>query len=140
MFNKILVGYDGSPYAKKALEYAIDFAMQPGAELTIVTAFKRVPEYLGSPQFEELAGGRTSKAGQLAEMAADQARACGVENVQVEVLGGNPAECILTAAETHHCDCIVVGSHGNEGLAGLLLGGVTDRLTHHAKIPLLIAR
>src|SRR3989304_138774 len=55
MFHHVLVGYDGSAHGKKALEYGIDFAMHAGAELTIVTVFPRVPEYLGSPQREEVA-------------------------------------------------------------------------------------
>jgi nucleotide-binding universal stress UspA family protein len=140
MFHHILIGYDGSAQGKKALEYGIDFAMHAGAELTIVTAFPNVPDYLGSPQYDEVVTQVTSEAQRTAEMAAEQARACGIEQVRVEVLQGSPAECILVVAETRKCDCIVVGSRGHSTMAGLLLGSVSDKLVHHAKIPVMVVR
>ena len=140
MFHHVLIGYDGSANSKKALEYGIDFAMHTGAEITIVTAFPKAPDYLGSPQYDDLAARMTHKAQETAEMAAEQARACGIEKVRVEVLEGSPAECIMTVVETRKCDCIVVGSRGHGELAGLLLGSVSDSLAHHAKVPVLIVR
>ena len=140
MFHHILIGCDGSANAKKALEYAIDFAMHAGAELTVVTAFHRIPDYLGSPQYDDIDARLTLEAQKTAEMAAEQARACGIEKVHVEVLQGSPPECILTVADTRGCDCIVVGSRGLGEMRGLLLGSVSDRLAHHAKVPVLIVK
>jgi len=140
MFHHVLIGYDGSANGKKALEYGIDFAMHAGAELTIVTVFPKVPDYLGSPQYDEIVARMTGKATETAEMGAEQARACGIEKVRVEVLEGSAAESILTVADTRGCDCIVVGSRGPGELAGLLLGSVSDRLAHHSKVPVLIVK
>ena len=140
MFHHVLIGYDGSANGKKALEYGIDFAMHAGAELTIVTVFPNVPDYLGSPQYNEIVAKVTNKARETAEMAAEQARACGIEQVRVEVIEGAPAESMLAVAETRGCDCIVVGSRGHGELAGLLLGSVSDKLAHHAKMPVLIVK
>jgi len=140
MFHHVLIGYDGSAHSKKALEYGIDFAMHAGAALTIVTAFPSVPDYLGSPQYDEVVARVTSEAQHTAAMAAEQARACGIEQVRVEVLQGQPAECILSVAETRKCDCICVGSRGHGAMVGLLLGNVSDRLAHHAKVPVLIVK
>ncbi len=140
MFHHILIGYDGSANGKKALEYGIDFAMHAGAEVTIVTVFAKIPDYLGSPQYDEIVARLTTEANQIAEMAAEQVRACGIEKVRVEVLEGSPAECILIVADTRKCDCIVVGSRGHNGMVELLLGSVSDRLAHHAKVPVLIVK
>jgi nucleotide-binding universal stress UspA family protein len=140
MFHHILIGYDGSANGKKALEYGIDFAMHTEAEITIVTVFPNVPDYLGSPQYDQIVAHVTREAQETAEMGAEQARACGIEKVRVEVLEGSPAESILSVAETRGCDCIVVGSRGKDGIAGLLLGSVSDRLAHHAKVPVLIVK
>ena len=140
MFHHILIGYDGSANGKKALEYGIDFAMHAGAEITVVTVFQKIPDYLGSPQYDQIVARLTSEAQGIAEMGAEQARACGIEEVRVEVIEGSPAECILSVAETRGCDCIVVGSRGRGEMAGLLLGSVSDRLAHHAKVPVLIVK
>ncbi len=140
MFHNILIGYDGSAHSKKALEYGIDFAMHAKAEVTIVTVFPKVPDYFGSPQYEAWVGTLTTEARQLAEMAAEQARACGLEKVTVEVLEGSPAESLLRVADARQCDCLVVGSRGRGEMTGLLLGSVSDRLAHHAKVPVLIVR
>ena len=140
MFHHLLIGYDGSAHAKKALEYGIDFAMHAGSEITIVTAFPSIPDFIGSPQYDQLVAHWTAEANHLAQMAAEQARACNIEKVRVEVLQGPPAECMLRVAETRRCDCIVVGSRGRGEMAGLLLGSVSDRLAHHAKVPVLIVK
>ena len=140
MFHHILIGYDGSAHGKKALEFGIDFAMHAAAELTVVTVFPNVPDYLGAPQFDQMVARMTAGAQQTAEMGAEQARACGIEKVNVEVLQGSPAEKILAVAETRGCDCIVVGSRGMGEMAGLLLGSVSDRLVHHARVPVLIVK
>lgn len=140
MFHHVLIGYDGSAHGKKALEYGIDFAMHAGAELTIVTVFAKVPDYVGSPQREEVIAQMMAEAQRMVEMAAEQARACNIDKVGVEVLEGSPAESILSVAETRRCDCIVVGSRGRGEMAGLLLGSVSDRLAHYARVPVLIVK
>ena len=140
MFHHVLIGYDGSANGKKALEYGIDFAMHAGAELTIVTVFPNVPGYLGSPHYDEMVAKLANQARETAEMGAEQARACGIEQVRVEVIEGSPAEAILAVADTRGCDCIAVGSRGHGELAGLLLGNVSTKLAHHAKIPVLIVK
>jgi nucleotide-binding universal stress UspA family protein len=141
MFHHILIGYDGSANSKKALEYGIDFAMHAGSELTIVTVFPKVPAYLGSPHYEEAIARLRAEAQRMAEMGAEQAQAVvGNEKVRVEVLEGAPAESILNLCDARHCDCIVVAARGQEGFAGLRLGSVSDRLAHHAKVPVLIVK
>ena len=140
MFHHVLIGYDGSAHGKKALEYGIDFAMHAGSELTIVTVFPKAPDTLSRPQHDDVVAQMRAEAQRMAEMAAEQARACNIEKVHVEVLEGSPAESILSVAETRGCDCIVVGSRGRGEMAGLLLGSVSDRLAHYARVPVLIVK
>ncbi len=45
MFKKILVGYDGSDGAKKALRTAIDIAKHYGAELHSISVEEDFPHY-----------------------------------------------------------------------------------------------
>jgi len=140
MFHHILISYDGSANGKKALEYGIDFAMHAGASLTLITVYEKVPDYLPAPQRQEIVAWMMAEARRTAEMGAEQARACNIEKINVEVQEGMPAECILAAAETHDCDCIVVGARGKSEMAGVLLGSVSDRLVRHAKVPVLVVK
>lgn len=140
MFRHILIGYDGSSHAQKALDKGLALARLTVADLTLVTAFPDVPTYLGSPQYDQMVERATLQAREVAEQAALQARAQGFANVRVEVVEGSPAECILRVAETLNCDCIVIGSRGHGAMAGLLLGSVSDRLAHHARVPVLIVK
>jgi nucleotide-binding universal stress UspA family protein len=140
MFQNILLGFDGSPHAKKALDYAIYLAKLEGGTLTIASVFPTVPAYLGSPNYDQAVARARAEAEQAAGMAAEQARAIGVPQVNTEVLEGEPAERLVAVADTAGCDLIVVGARGLGQMAGLLLGSVSDRLAHHAKIPVLIVK
>ncbi len=52
---------------------------------------------------------------------------------------GNAKLEIVSIAETHHVDLIIVGSHGRHGLA-LLLGSTANGVLHHAKCDVLAVR
>lgn len=51
---------------------------------------------------------------------------------------GNPATEILTQAEEHNMDMIILGSHGHGLLHKALLGSVSEAVIHHAKCNVLI--
>lgn len=42
-WNRILVGFDGSPASRKALEWAGDEAVRHGSELVVLTAWLPTP-------------------------------------------------------------------------------------------------
>ena len=58
----------------------------------------------------------------------------------MNVLQGPAPDAILRVAETEGYDLIVMGSRGLGQFQGLLIGSVSDRVMHHAKIPVLIVR
>ncbi|MEK6277695.1 MAG: universal stress protein [Actinomycetota bacterium] len=53
------------------------------------------------------------------------------------VMLGGPAHAIASIADEANADLIVVGTRGHSPVAGLLLGGVTQRLLHIAHQPIL---
>jgi nucleotide-binding universal stress UspA family protein len=51
---------------------------------------------------------------------------------------GHPAQVLLNVAD--RADLLVVGSRGHGGVAGALLGSVSQHCAHHARCPVLIVR
>ncbi|MGB3295786.1 MAG: universal stress protein [Phormidesmis sp.] len=67
----------------------------------------------------------------------DQATAAGVQARFTQVTG-NPGWTICDRARTQQADLIVVGSHGRRGLSEMLIGSVSNYVTHHAPCSVLV--
>jgi universal stress protein A len=60
--------------------------------------------------------------------------------VERQVAHGLAADTIVQVAKENHCDLIVLGTHGREGLARLFYGNVADSVTRAAPCPVLALR
>ena len=81
--------------------------------------------------------GRLEDAGQNAlESVRGQAVADGV-SVTGTVASGPPARVILTYADDHEIDLIVIGTHGRSGMERHLIGSVTENVVRNADIPVV---
>jgi mono/diheme cytochrome c family protein len=60
--------------------------------------------------------------------------------VSTEVLFGNPARCIVTAANGGKIDLIVMGTHGRGPIMHVLMGNVAERVVRTAPCPVLTVR
>ena len=136
MFKNILVGVDGSEHSLRAVEKAAELARSLGAHLVLVTAFDPIPAYLGSPYLEEAMARQTEKAEEILEKAKEHLG--GYEDVETEAIEGAPADVILSAADVHNTDLIVLGTRGISGIAALLLGSEALKVASHAKCPVML--
>lgn len=136
----IVVGFDGSPHARAALEYAAREARAHRSELRVVTAW-HVPAMayasgLGpAPSFdphelEEAARATASQAS--AQLGNDAAEI----TLETRVREGQPAHVLVE--EAADADLLVVGSRGHGGFSGLLLGSVSQQCAAHAHCPVVI--
>lgn len=57
--------------------------------------------------------------------------------VTTEAIIGNAAKLIADYAVEHDIDLIIMGSHGRTALDHIVLGGVTDKVVKHAKVPVM---
>jgi len=133
----LLVGYDGSDGARRALEFAIAEAELRGARLELLYSWTE-PEIgigvvTGSAGEEIEASGRAM----LAE-AREHASATSKVEVVTTLVAGNPASRLIEASE--HADLVIVGARGHSALSALLLGSVADELVHHSPVPVVIVR
>ncbi len=140
MVSHVLVAVDGSSHADRALEFAAEFAIKYGADLTIlnvVSYASTVPLALGA--YAELEGlyaesrSVLQSAGEkIVENAAERARLLGVRKVTTTVELGSPAQTICETAKSVNADVVVMGRRGLGDFSGLFLGSVTHKVAHTA--------
>lgn len=143
----ILVPFDGSANANRAIDYAADLATKYGAKFVLLHAvdyrFGRLPEELHQYAVAEHLNGRDEVYAVVEKMLGSaelRARNAGAEEVLVDSREGDPAGVILDAVKSTGADLIVMGSRGLSELKGLLLGSVSHKIVEHADIPVLIVR
>lgn len=137
--SSILYATDGSPHARKALDWVADIAVRRRAKVIIVTAYEPIPRDLGTPYLEELMARRPAEGEVLVREAAAVLDQQGVPHEE-EVLQGPPAGAILQVARVRQVDLIVMGSRGPGRLEAALLGSVSQRVVQEAPCPVLIVR
>ena len=130
----VVLGYDESPGARRALGLAIEVARRFDVPLVVVYG-AAPPGMVGEESVvhgEALAEiGRSTVAHAVAD-----AEAAGLR-VVVELLDEKPVQALLGAAERHDARVIVVGTYGESPLRGAILGSVSYRLLHLSDRPVL---
>ena len=140
MFQKILVGYDGSKGGKAALQRAAVMAKLAGAELTAVWVREPLPRHSDLPgEFEEEAEAADDYFKERQKEVGEAAAQHGIP-IQCESRRGHPAKTIVKFAGEGHYDLVVVGHSDHSELWGRLLGDTADRISDHAHCSVLIVK
>jgi nucleotide-binding universal stress UspA family protein len=142
MFRKIILCSDGSDHALKAARVAAEIAKRFDSAVVLVSVLD-VSSYFGAgllaPETGILAMDIVSNGGEAAEATGKELSAAGISfTVRSEL--GHPVDRIVAVAAEEHADLIVLGSRGLGAFQSLLLGSVSDGVTHHARCPVLIVR
>jgi len=134
----ILVAFDGSPPARRALRLASEIAHAMGARLNLVHVVTpaKVPPDMQTASAELDRENR--KYGE--QLLRDAARKARPEPVKTTVLVGAAAETLAEAALAPGVDLVVIGSNARRGVSRLLLGSVSGKLVHLCEKPVLIVR
>jgi len=135
MFKRILVAWDGSEHAKRALAEAADLARSQDASLTLLTVATLHPVAPGLvPPITEtdlLNGAKEI-------VASGTARAPEGIRVSARTAIGHPGTEILRCAAAADHDLIVLGSRGRGAVSSAVLGSVTHFVLNHGTVPMLI--
>lgn len=136
-FAGVVVGYDGSPASRVALDWAADTAAAYGRPLTILTARPDAEAELLDLS-EAIDEGLLRQA--TVDMLADAAAVIGEQHpdvdVQVLVSPDSPVVSLLAAAQ--EADIVVLGSRGLGGFQGLVLGSTALNVTPYATCPVVV--
>ena len=138
MYRRILVGYDGSEAGDKAFGSALSLAKNHGAELWVLTV-SRPPEIGDDVETEAVIENSREFHRKLLVPLRRKAEQAGVKG-HFEVAVGHPAELIISNADQHEVDLIVVGDRGRSKFARLLLGSVSKTVVQYANRPVLVVR
>lgn len=143
--EKILVAIDGSETSDRAVLFACDLAKSFDAALLILTVAQE-PTLVAVPMgvMAEVEGVYMtprdvieSAAGEIVDRAAAQADVAGVASVERLIRFGSPARTIVDTADEEGAGVIVMGRRGLGDFGALLLGSVTHKVMHIAKLPVV---
>lgn len=136
----IVVGHDGSANADHALGVALDLAAGLAVPVTIVRAWSidTAPrpanwEFGYVSSYSDYAAAVTER---LTEDVSGAVAAHPGLAVEYRVALGGPAKTLIEVSRGSRM--LVVGSRGRGGLAGMLLGSVSEQCVRHADCPVLV--
>lgn len=139
-FSKILVAYDGSEHARKALELAIRLAAATGAELHSISVEEDLPKYVATVgEFEEVKRQRDAYFEQLTDEAKLLAWMHGIE-LQTHVRAGHEVETIIRFCQEGEFDLLVIGFMGHSRIFKRVWGSTSQSLTRLAPCSVLVVK
>ena len=154
--KRILVGVDGSENARRALLWAIDQARELEARILAVHAIELPPDLFAGYTPPTTAFDQEWREGIMKrfQTAFDQEWREGIKNrfqdewlrplkhsgvpYRAIVGAGDPAAVLTQAAEEQDVDMMVLGRRGLGGFPELLLGRVSEKVTHHSRRPVVL--
>ena len=123
--TKMVVAFDGSGHAAKALHEAIELAQELKVTMNLVTvADGETPE---------------ARAAQIIKDGLSLVKAHGF-TTESAVVKGIPAEAILEHARSQKGDLIVMGAFGHSRIREMILGSTTAQVVASAGLPVLLVR
>ena len=140
-WKNIVVGVDGSPSSRTALNWAAAEAADHGADLVVLnvwghTLLPPTGSVSVSERYVPDESQRTAE--DLVKLIKEELGEDPPVVVQPRVKEGNPAKVLIEQSED--ADLLVVGTRGHGGFRGLVLGSVSQHVTGYAKCPVIVVR
>ncbi|HJX23028.1 MAG TPA: universal stress protein [Candidatus Bathyarchaeia archaeon] len=128
--SKILIAFDGSQDAEKALQYGAYLAKNIGAKMTVVHVLHME---LGIHKAEQDREGGNRILARASDI---------LEDIDLDKKegSGDPAKFITQMAQQETYDLIVMGSRGHSNAERFLLGSVSEHIIHYTDKSVLIVR
>jgi nucleotide-binding universal stress UspA family protein len=140
MFRKILLAYDGSAGAKRALDVALELTSTFGAELWALAVEERLPHYAATvgemEEEKEFANHFYQEALSIAYLRALKARV----ELKSEIRAGHAARTIVDFTKEGGFDLVVLGSSGHSKVWAMFLGTTAEKVSRHIPCTVLIVR
>jgi nucleotide-binding universal stress UspA family protein len=135
MFKSILVAWDGSEHAERALGEAVDLARTQSARLTLLTV--SAPIYAWPGYVPPISEADLDSAAKQILAEGEGLVPDGIPVSGLTAIGSPGIELVKRAAAANH-DLIVMGSRGRGAVRSAVLGSVSHFVLNHTTIPVLI--
>jgi nucleotide-binding universal stress UspA family protein len=139
MYQRIVVGTDGSDTAERAVRHAFQLAKVTGGTVHLATAWQPVPALALTGQLAPAPPIVTDDGawvGQLHRQLAEEASSMGV-STEGHALEGPAAQALLDLVVQLDADLVIVGNAGMHGLRGHL-ASVPNTVAHKAPCAVLL--
>ncbi len=152
MYSKIIAALDESQLSRKAFQQSLSLAKAFDAELMLVNVvsplearYQNTVSLIGSgyrsdgtnevaeAEWQALVANRLDYLQSLVNEAED----AGITTDLIQEIG-QPAQQICESAKEWQADLIVIGSHGRKGLNELIIGSVSNYVSHHVPCAVLL--
>ena len=149
--QKVLIALDYDPTSQKVAENGFMLAKSMDAQITLIHVISE-PVYYATTEYSPIMGlndplismgnSNPGNVDEIKKVSKDFLETIKHhlqdDAIKTLVAEGDFADSILEAAKTTHADIIVMGSHSRKWLEGILMGSVTEKVLHHATVPLFI--
>jgi nucleotide-binding universal stress UspA family protein len=136
----VVVGVDGSAGGQRALAWGVEEARRRNAPLEVVHAWTFT--VMGTPWGPTIDPGLAQFEADAHRLVADQLASVDTTDltspVRARIVQGAAGQVLVEFAE--RAQLIVVGARGIGGLHELLLGSVSQHVSHHASCPTIVVR
>lgn len=154
MMRKILVAVDGSKSSKKGALKAANMAAELGAEVTLIHIYKDILQlpisqfneastYLSAETLEKVVDDEEDSIKNMRQEILNEVKDLFIEQgitPKTVLLEGDPADVICNYAEENSFDLIVVADKGHGKVERFLLGSISDKIVHHARVSVMVVK
>lgn len=136
----VLVAFDGSKPAQKALQQAV--GLFEDQEIVLLRVLDTPDGLVDASVGFAREGLKQLREESRAELSEDVEAALETTDVDLrtEIAFGEPAREIVRFATEQDVDHVVIGNHGRDGVARVLLGSVAEQVVRRAPMPVTVVR
>jgi nucleotide-binding universal stress UspA family protein len=137
-FQKILVGFDGSPQSEKATEVGLSLAQSLGSKL-LLFAVARPAEPATMVELDAMLDDAREHFEEKFKKIVQRAKDLDVE-LETDIAVGHPVEQIVHRAEADRIELIILGRRGVSRFERLIIGSTSEKVLRYAHCPVLVVR
>ena len=148
--RKIVIGFDASPGARRAVTLVGRLVAPRDGRVTLISAVELIgPSSLGpvaggiramvTREVRRINTGRTTKATKALNRAAEELKRNGWRT-RTALRSGEPLRELIAGVARQHPQLLAVGTRGSKGVRHLLLGSVAEGVLNRLPVPVLVAR